>query len=344
MTNPNKIRLQGFVLVIIAVLVVGAILAAALMNIYKTPAKPVYKGPLMHLTSGIVGEYSSLSIIAQEKGYFKDNGLNVTLKDYVSGPPAVADVLAGKIDLATAADFVGVINSFSHPDLRIIAAQARTDSFFLVVRQDRGIHNGADLKGKRIGITRNTAGHFFLGQYLTFNQLSLSDVTITDLTPDKLVDALVDGSLDAIITFNPHISDAQSRLGSNVRVWSLQGDQKLSPLLYTNSALTTSNPEAIRRYLSALIEAENFIQTNNDDARGVVGSYLKFDDTYMRAVWSNITFDVSLDQDLLISMDDEARWAIENKITPATAAPDFLQFMYFGGLEAVKPEGITVIR
>jgi ABC-type nitrate/sulfonate/bicarbonate transport system substrate-binding protein len=344
MNEPQRIRLQGFTLASIVILGVITILVIVLVSINGKPSAPAYTGPMMHLSAGIVGEYSSLSIIAEEKGYFKANGLDVTLKDYISGPPAVADMLAGKLDLATAADFVGVINSFTHPELRIVAAQARADSFFLVARQDRGLNNAADLKGKRIGFTRDTAGHFFLGQYLTFNHLSLSDVTLTDLPPDKLVDALADGSLDAIVTFNPHISDAQKRLGSNAHVWPLQGDEKLSPLLYANSSLTSQKPEAIRRYLRALIEAEDYIQMNNDAARGVVGSYLKFDDNYMQAVWSNITFDVSLDQDLLINMDDEARWAIENKITPVQTAPDYLQFIYFNSLEAVKPEGITVIR
>lgn len=327
-----------------AALGIAALVAGSLVFLLKKPATPAYTGPVMHLSSGIVGEYSSLSIIAQQQGFFKANGLDVTLKDYVSGPPAVADMLAGKVDIVTAADFVGVSNSFGHPDLKILATQARADSFFLVVRRDHGLTATADLKGKRIGITRNTAGEFYLGQYLTLNQLSLKDINLTDLPPDKLVDALATGSLDAIVTFNPHINEAQNRLRPHVRVWSLQGDQKLSVLLYGTNTLTTQHPEAIRRYLQALTEAEDYTLKNNDTARTIVGNYLHFNDTYMQVVWSHINFDVSLDQDLLISMEDQARWAIENKISSATTVPDYTQFMYFNGLEAVKPEGITVIR
>jgi ABC-type nitrate/sulfonate/bicarbonate transport system substrate-binding protein len=323
---------------------IGTLLFALSYFVPKKATAPSYVGPMTTLTSGVVGEYSSLSIIAQKQGYFKANGLDVTLKDYVSGPPAVADMLAGKVDTVTAADFVGVINSFSHPDLKILATQGRADSFFLVVRHDHGLNDSSDLKNKRIGITRNTAGEFYLGQYLTLHQLKLSDVNLTDLPPNELVQNLANGSLDAIITFNPHISEAQKQLGSKVRVWSLQGSQKLSPTLYGTTALVTQHSDAVKQYLRALIQAENYIQTNNDDARHIVGTYLKFNDTYMKLVWSHIDFEVALNQDLLITMEDQARWAIENKLTTATDVPDYLQFIYFDGLEAVKPEGITIIR
>lgn len=308
------------------------------------PSAVKFFGPVETIRSGIVGEYSTLSIIAQEQGFFKANGLNVTLMDYVSGPPAVADMLAGKVDIVTAADFVGVRNIFDNKELRIIASQGKADSFFLVVRSDHNIKNSNDLKGKRIGITHKTAGEFYLGQYLTLHQLSLNDVTLTDLPPDQLADALVAGSLDAIITFNPHISNAQSQLKSSASVWSLQEAQKLSPLLYCTSALTTKRPEAIKRYLRAMVQAEDFIQTHNVEARHITGNYLKFDDTYMKKIWANISFDVSLDQDLLISMDDQARWAIENELATTKTVPDYLQFIYFKGLESVKPESITIIR
>jgi NitT/TauT family transport system substrate-binding protein len=310
----------------------------------KKSGLPKYNGPVEKVSTGVVGEYSSLSIIAQEQGYFKANGLDVKLVNYESGPPAVADVLAGKIDTATAAEFVGVSNSFNNKDLRILATQGRTNSFFLVVRTDHGIRETSDLKGKRIGVTGKSAGEFYLGQYLILNQISTKDITIVKQTPTELVDSLTQGKLDAIITFDPHISQAKRQLKNNVSVWQLQGEQRLSTMLYGTSGLTKQRPEVIERYLRALVQAENYVRLHNDDARNIVGEYLHYDEPYMTTVWSHISFDVSLDQDLLITMEDQARWSIENKLTTATTIPDFLNYIYFDGLEAVKPDGITIIR
>jgi ABC-type nitrate/sulfonate/bicarbonate transport system substrate-binding protein len=165
MKKRHKLKLKRAGQVGLALLGVGVLLLLVLRYSPNTTNTPKFMGSTMRISSGVVGEYSSLSIIAQKQGYFKANGLNVTLKNYVSGPPAVADMLAGKVDVVTAADFVGVINSFSSPNLRILATQAHADSFFLVVRHDYGLTSSNDLKGKRIGLTRNTAGEFSLGQY-----------------------------------------------------------------------------------------------------------------------------------------------------------------------------------
>lgn len=300
--------------------------------------------PVEHVTTGNVGEYSTLSIIADQKGYFRENGLDVGMQDYESGPAAIADLLAGKIDTATAADFVGVSNSFNNEPLRILATQMRAYSFFLVVRKDHGILSPTDLKGKKIGVTRTTAGEFYLGQYLILNKLQLTDVTLVYDSPENLKNLLVDNKLDGAVTFDPHIHDIQVLLKKNALVLPVQGNQRLSSLFYGTEKLIKERPEVVKRYLRALTQAEDYILEHNEDARKTVGDYLHYDDAYMQTVWSHFMVDLSLDQDLLISMEDQARWAIENKRTPAKKVPDYLNIIYFDGLEAVKPDGITIIR
>lgn len=311
---------------------------------YFRPTTSPYQGPVESVTSGTVREYSSLSIIAQDQGYFRDNGLEVTLEEYPSGPPAVAAMLAGEIDMATAADFVGVSNSFKGEDIRILATQMRADSFFMVVRRDHAIMAPKDLKGKKIGLTEKTAGEFYLGQYLILNQLNYQDVAISYHTPAEMVDMFIAGTLDAIVTFDPHIGRAQTSLEDNASVWPLQGEQKLSSLLYGTGALAKKRPEVVKRYLQALIQAEAFVQNNDKAAQEIIGRHLGYDSTYMHTLWSRLAIDVSLGQDLLITMEDQARWAIANHIVDAPNVPDYYRLVYFDGLEAVKPDGITIIR
>lgn len=318
------------------------VVAASIL--YGRETAPLYTGPVETISSGTVREYSALSIIAQSQGYFADNGLNVRLKEYSSGPPAVAAMLAGEIDTATAADFVGVSNSFKNEDIRILATQLRADSFFLVVRRDQAINAPADLKGKRIGVTQKTAGEFYLGQFLILNELDSKDIIVSYHTPIEMVDKLVAGTLDAIVTFDPHVNRAQANLGDKSAIWSLQGDQKLSTLLYGTGKLVKQRPEAIKRYLRALVQAETFAQNNDSAAQAIVARHLGYDATYMSTLWSRLILDVSLGQDLLINMEDQARWAIDHKVVQTADTPDYFRLVYFDGLEAVKPDGITIIR
>lgn len=341
LSTEHLIRNLG---VLIIFIILGFATVFTIASLAKNPPLPKYSGPVEHITTANVGEYSSLSIIAQKMGFFKDNGLVVTMQDAPSGPVAVSDLLDGKVDTATAADFVGVINIFDNKKLKVLLTQARPFSFFMVARNDHNIQVPTDLRGKKIGVTGKSAGEFHLGQYLTLNKLSYDQVSIVYGSPSDLKNMIIKGELDAIVSFDPHVHEARKTLKDKAIIWSVQGEQRHSTLLYGTDKLIRERPEAVRRYIAALVEAEDYIQGNDVESRDIVAKYLKYNEEQINNAWKNITFDVSLDQDLIISMEDQALWAIENKLTKATNVPDFLQFIYFDGLEAVKPYAITIIR
>ncbi len=346
MFNKNIIRplIRHRFAIIIFVCIVVLLSAVFVFLESKNTPTPKYSGPVENISVGTIGEYSSLIFIAQDRGYFRDNGLEVTTKEYESGPPAVADLLAGKIDMTTAADFVGVRNSFNNEDLKILAAMAKVESFFMVVRRDHGIEKPTDLKGKKIGVTSKTAGEYHLGEYLTFNQMTLRDINMVNQPPSQLVELFTKGDIDAIVSFDPHVSKAQSLVGDKASQWSIQSGQNLYPLLYSSGKLTSERPEAVKRYLQALVSAEQFIKSNDAEARAIIIKRLNFDTAYLERVWPRFSFALTLDQEMLIAMENQAHWAIENHLTSATKTPNFLRLIYFEGLQSAKPEGITIIR
>lgn len=194
MVSVHKAKLKSLQpLVIVAgiiLIVAGAGLGAWAWLQHRQASVPTYTGPVERVTTGLIGEYAALILIAQDQGYFKAAGLDVTLKDYSSGPAALADLLAGKLDTAMGADFAGVRNSFAGEDLKILAIMSKAEAFDMIARRDHDISTIADLKGKQIGVTRKTVGEFYLGQFLTFNKLSLSDVSIIDLPQPDLLERL----------------------------------------------------------------------------------------------------------------------------------------------------------
>ncbi|MFZ0930680.1 MAG: ABC transporter substrate-binding protein [Syntrophobacteraceae bacterium] len=67
--------------------------------------KPGYSGPIEKVTIGTVGnETSTLVLIAAKMGYFRGNGLDVTIEEYQSGNFSVAALLDNKVDLASCSD------------------------------------------------------------------------------------------------------------------------------------------------------------------------------------------------------------------------------------------------
>lgn len=331
-------------MVILGISVILAIGAASWFRYKNTLLPAKYNGPVEDIRTGLIGEYATLILIAENKGYFKENGLNVTIKEYPSGPASLADLWKGNLDLAMASEFAGVSDNLNGQDVRILATLSKSEAFFLLARKDHGISEASSLKGKKIGITRKTVGEFFLGQFLSFNSLSPRDIQIIDMPPADLVDALTNGRLDVAVLFEPVAYKANMLLGDKALRLPVQSGQAINSVLHGTSKLSNERPEALKRYMRALVQAEAFVKTHDTEAKDIVARRLNYDDAYIDYIWPNFKFGLSLDQELLIIMDDQARWAIDNKLSPAIKVPNHLHLFDFRPLEAVKPEGITVIR
>ena len=212
-------------------LFLGILISGLLLHISRDlHAKPL-QNPQPVTIAAYGGDTGLLVYVAQDRKYFAENGLNVTIQDYEAGKLAVDALIAGKADVATAADFVFVTQKFNHPDLVTIGTIATGDVMGFVARRDRGIENYKDLKGKRIGVTRKSSGEFNLGLFLLSRGLLLKDVEIVDLNPCEIVKAMVEGRIDAAETWEPHIYEIKAALGDRALVLPNQLDHHFYFLL-----------------------------------------------------------------------------------------------------------------
>ena len=343
MYTVKKQHIKRYLLFVGAPLLVVVLLTATIMS-WPKPQLQANITP-NKVRTGFVGEYAGLIIIAKEQGFFAKNNLDVSLENFASGPETLSALLAGKLDTAIASDFAGVRSSFKGEDLQLLSTISKAEAFYLVGRSDRGItSNTASLKGKAIGFTQKTVGEFYVGQFLTFNNIALTDITTINKTQAQLVEALHTGQIDAAALFQPNAYKAQKLLGKLAVTTSIQSTQDINTLLYSTSKYTSNNPDIARRYIQALSEAEQYVRQNNGQAKAIIAKHLQYDTAYIDAVWPHFRFALTIDESLLLNMEDEARWAIENHLTDATKTPNYFRLIYFDALQAVNPEAITVVR
>ena len=270
---------------IIGIGIIVIVLLAVLLLFFVNPApKPPQSQNQLIIASGSP-EFSALTLVAKEKGYFSKHGLNVTITDYPSGVVAMDELLAGRADFAYAAEFVGVSTSFRSPDLRIIGSTAKSDVISLVVRNDRGITKPSDLKGKTIAVPKGTAPEFYLGRYLTLNGMDIRDVTVKYLAPADLVKSVVSGDSDAAIIWEPYVYLIEQQLGRNGTTWPAQGGQRFFWVTYTTDNMIRDRPGVTRDYIRALDDAEAFLNTHEPEAKEIVRKRVNMTDGYINVLW-----------------------------------------------------------
>lgn len=213
--------------------------------------------------------------IARDEGFFKDEGLDVSLvmmEDVKTRMPALA---AGRIDVATTTvDAVLGFTSPSHPLTYLFAVDDSRGGDGIVARKD--IKSIADLKGKKVAFTQGSVSQFFLSVLLKDNGLSLKDVDALNMTAGDAGAAFVAGKVDAAVTWEPWLSRGKASKDGALLV-----DSSTKPGLITDMMVTTkknldekrADMEALYRAWSKAVDWQKQHQDEADKimAKGVGG-------------------------------------------------------------------------
>lgn len=326
----------------LAIFFFSVMILTGIIFIYIQNQNQTNHGPLEKLKVG-VGRTAVLVYVAQEQGFFTENGLDVTIDPFDAGKLAMDAMLNGEVDIATASSSVLVSHSFDRNDIKTFGAIATFQIQELLARTDHGISQTSDLKGKKIGITKSSAGEAALGRFLVFNELSFQELEIVDLNPTEIEERIINGEIDAALVWEPHPYNIKKALGDKVVSWPGDSDQDSTFLLITKSEWITAYPSKAERLLTALLQAEQYVNRNKKDTQLFVIELFNYDPDYLEAVWPKYTYSVGLSQKLILAMEDEARWRIENQLTEKTEIPNYLDFIFTDSLAAIKPKAITVI-
>jgi NitT/TauT family transport system substrate-binding protein len=291
-----------------------------------------------------VSDSGTLIFVAEDQRFFAGNGISVTQKDHDTGLAAINRLLSNEIDLSGGGELPLVVKALENASVSIIAGYARSFNTYLVARVDKGVKNEAALRGKRVGLPRKTIPEFYLGRFLDLHGMSIGDVAMTDLTPKQAVGAIVDGTLDAVVVWEPYVSQIKEQLTNRTVSWSVHSGQAQYSVLVGRNDWIRQNPELVKRFLKSLVQAEEYVVRHPTETKAILKRRYQHDDAYIARVWPEYQFSLSLDQSLILAMEDEARWMIKNNMTTEKKVPDFVNYIYADGLKAVKPEAVNIIR
>lgn len=325
----------------------GIVLLLLLMILPASCEKPEKStGPKEKVTIGVgSGGLSLPFIIAREKGFFQEEGLDATVRAYPSGKKAMEAMFAGEVDTATLTEMPIVFASLTRDDFAVFATFAYSyDNSKVIGRIDMGVSKPSDLKGKKIGFTAGTSSHFFVQVYLTEHQIDTIAVELVDCPPTDLPGALKEGRVDAIATFAPYTDTAMKALPDKAVRLPGSALYKETFNLVVMRSYAKGHPELLKKVLKAIDRAITFIKQNRNESIAVMTKSLKSGENVFVSAPDDLVFELSLEHSLLTILEDEARWAIANKFTDKTKLPNYLGYLNLDAMKAVKPGAVTIIK
>jgi len=256
---------------------IAASAAASIAAIALSPSAFAQKSSEIRIATQPSPIYAPI-FVAKEKGWLeedlKKDGVSVKWSSFTSGPPINESFAAGQIDIGFLGDTPPIIAKSAGQDNIIFSVSAVGPTAIAVaVQKGSDIKTPADLKGKKIGVTKGSYTHHLLVLVLKNAGLKPDDVKLIHLAPPDLVTTFVKGDIDAAATWDPfllQLEDAGGRVLADGK-----GIKEGLLVIVATRKFAEANPEAIKKLLLVYKRGYDFIKSNPDDAAKIISTHVK---------------------------------------------------------------------
>lgn len=238
------------------------------------PSQPVQKTTMS--AGGIGGIIYLPALVADQNGFFREQGVKVEVIDFKGGADAAKALIGGSVEFASMSVEHALKAKAQGNDLVVIAGFTRLSGLTLIVDnklKDR-VKTVNDLKGLRIGVTSLGSGtHMALNALLAKVGLKPSDVEVVAVGTSTMPPALENGSIDAAINFDPFTAHVLLQgkgyvlfdLATEKDTHWLYGTDYPFTALVTRREVIQQKPDLVQRMVNAIVQAERYIQASDPE-------------------------------------------------------------------------------
>jgi NitT/TauT family transport system substrate-binding protein len=239
---------------------------------------------LSNITIGVLPSADSVTVqIAQDKGFFKQQGLNVKVITETTTNAGTQGLLSHTMDF-TSENYVGMFSAektVPNLNLKIVADNSQTSPglYVMLVSKNSPLTSIAQLKGKKVGFP---APGFNFGSMAAdilmkpYHESSADFITVPLPFSDALT-ALKTHEVDAIFTTEPFITTSEAAAGDRVLTDMLSGPLAGFPTACwgTNAAFVQKYPKTVAAFQRAMTEATQVASTNTAYVRSELPKFIK---------------------------------------------------------------------
>ncbi len=213
--------------------------------------------------------YNPVSMILKQKGLlekeFAKDGISIVWVQSAGSNKALEFLNAGSIDFGSTAGSAALVAKINGNPIKSIYVFSRPEWTALVTTKDSKIATVADLKGKRVAVTRGTDPHIFLVRALLDAGLSEKDITPVLLQHADGKTALIRGDVDAWAGLDPMM--AQAEIEDGAKLFFRKPDANTWGILNVREQFLKDYPDIVRRVLATYEEARKYSLANYDDLK-----------------------------------------------------------------------------
>ena len=200
--------------------------------------------------------------------------VRITWHEFTSGLPLLEAINTGNIDFgADVADTVPLFAQAAGAKLAYIAEEAASPSAQAVlVRSDSSIKSVADLKGKKVAVTKGAGSHYLLLAALAKAGLSFKDIAPAYLTPADGRAAFVGGNVDAWVAWDPFLTSTQRQSGARTLVDGANGLAGYKRYYLSSAAYADKRADVLNVIFRQLDETGKWVKANPKGAASQLAS------------------------------------------------------------------------
>lgn len=252
--------------------------------------------------------------VAKDAGFFEKNGLDVEILFSTSGPTNMGAVSGGEIEAGQGAIAAGInANAAGLPILFVVDMQTAFEDRPIMTYyalKDSEVNGFADFAGRAVAVnTMKAAIHYSALNALLPLGIADEDVDWRVIPFPDMTNALLTGQVDVIAFPEPYQTNLVKNYGDQVKVvgtdYEAFGGQRGSSLIFVNRVWAQNNPETATAFVTAIAEAENWINASEENRLQAAEIVSKYTDIPLE-VLTEIRFPYT--ENGIISLDDGQAW------------------------------------
>lgn len=295
-------------------------------------------------------QVSGQQIIAEEMGYFKEEGLNIKNK-LMTGPDENASLVAsGEAGICFGSIYNNIAVSANGVKVKVLSPlvnAAGTQS--VVARKDLVINSAKDLEGKKIGMTNGAGVLIAIRNMAAATGTDINKIQFVNLQVSDQLSALEKGDIDAMAAWEPWVgkaTDMGGKLlfsGTTSNLPDKKGDVHWIDFYMTvqvTGEFYQKNPEVVGKLLKALHKATAYINEHPEEAAKIIAKRINIkDDECLRIMKKNV-YSMNFDRQFVDGANNMAEFMLDMK--NIKAVPSTQSYLDPEPLKKVFPDEVKL--